>query len=188
MRKGLEWAICLAVLAISATLSAQSHVAVRSRAQSILSSGSLALNSESVLGTQAPGVAPGELVPGEIVREIDDPHTGDRWLLLRNAEAPGGPGRLVRIAVRRESFSGTTRPSAHSSEETTLLPAIHSGDRLTVVEHTARVDTTLEAYALAPAAVGGTLDVRLAIGGRVVRVVALGTGRAVIQPETGEQP
>ena len=29
---------------------------------------------------------------GEIVREIDDPHTGDRWLLVRDASHPGGPG------------------------------------------------------------------------------------------------
>jgi hypothetical protein len=53
------------------------------------------------------GVAPGEQVSGEIVREIDDPHTGDRWLLLRNAEAPGGPGRLV-----LDCGSSTMNPAA----------------------------------------------------------------------------
>jgi hypothetical protein len=141
-----------------------------------------------VLGTQAQGFTPGELVSGEIVREIDDPHNGDRWLLLRNAEAPGGPGRLVRIAARANQSSSAIEPSVHPPEETLLPPVIHAGDRLIVEEHTARVDAQLEARALAPAAVGGALDVRLTIGGRVARVVALGAGRAVFQPETGVRP
>ena len=35
---------------------------------------------------------------------------------------------------------------------------------------------------------GSALEVRLAIGGRVVRAVALGPGRAAFQPETGVRP
>src|ERR1035437_3168930 len=31
----------------------------------------------------------------EVVREIDDPQNGARWLLVRNKEHPGGPGRLI---------------------------------------------------------------------------------------------
>ena len=188
MRTGQEIAGCVGLLAISAMLAAQSPAAARSRAQSILSSGSLVPNSESVLGTQAQGFTPGELVSGEIVREIDDPHNGDRWLLLRNAEAPGGPGRLVRIAARANQSSSAIEPSVHPPEETLLPPVIHAGDRLIVEEHTARVDAQLEARALAPAAVGGALAVRLTIGGRVARVVALGAGRAAFQPETGVRP
>ena len=30
----------------------------------------------------------------DIVREIDDPHTGDRWMLVRDPLHPGGPGSL----------------------------------------------------------------------------------------------
>ncbi len=193
MRTGMEYTICALLLAISAMLPAQSPAAARSRAQSILSSGSLASNSESVLGTQAQGVAPGELAPGElvsgeIVREIDDPHNGERWLLLRNTELPGGPGRLVRITAHSNASGGTAGLAVRAQEETIQLPVIHAGDRLTVEEHTARVDVRLEARALAPAAVGGALDVRLTIGGRVARVVALGAGRASFQRETGARP
>jgi hypothetical protein len=187
MRIGLKFAWCAGLLLVAAsTACAQAPAVARTRAQSILSSGSLASASGMESGRQ--GVAPGEQVSGEIVREIDDPHTGDRWLLLRDAEVPGGPGRLVRIAALHNESGGTTGPSASPPQDTALLPVIHSGDRLTVVEHTARVDATLEARALAPAAVGGSLEVRLAIGGRVARVVALGAGRAVFQPETGARP
>jgi hypothetical protein len=188
MRRGLDIAWCAGLMAISATLAAQSPAPARSRAQSILSFGSPASVSNTVLGTQAQGFAPGELVPGEIVREIDDPHNGDRWLLVRNAETPSGPGRLVRIAAHSNESGGTAGLAAHAPEETVQLPVIHAGDRLTVEEHTARVDATLEARALAPAAVGGSLDVRLTIGGRVARVVALGAGHAAFQTETGARP
>jgi hypothetical protein len=63
-------------------------------------------------------------------------------------------------------------------------PILHSGDRLIVDEHTAVVDAQLEAVAMGPAAAGGSLNVRLAIGGRVVRAVATAPGRAVLQEET----
>jgi flagella basal body P-ring formation protein FlgA len=69
-----------------------------------------------------------------------------------------------------------------------LIPVIRSGDRLIVEEHTARVDAVLEARAMNPAAVGGALDVRLTIGGVVVRAVALGPGRAAFQTGSGVRP
>src|ERR1039458_10642181 len=43
---------------------------------------------------------------GEIVREIDDPHTGHSWLLVRNDRHPGGPGRLVLAAVHGNGAGG----------------------------------------------------------------------------------
>jgi len=122
---------------------------------------------------------------GEIVREIDDPNLGDRWLLMRNDRYPGGPGRLVLVAAHRK----TSRPqTAKEKEEARLLPVIRAGDRLTVEEHTAVVDAVLEARALSPAAAGSVLEARLAIGGRVVRAVALGPGRAALEPETEARP
>jgi hypothetical protein len=58
------------------------------------------------------------------------------------------------------------------------VPVIRAGDRIVVEEHTDVVDAVLEAVALGPAVEQGPLDVRLRIGGRVVRVVALAPGRA----------
>jgi hypothetical protein len=130
----------------------------------------------------------GQGAPGEIVREIDDPHTGDRWLLLRNDEFPGGPGRLVLAAAERNTSGTDATRLAGQAREAQFLPVIRTGDHLIVEEHTARVDAVLEARALNPAISGAALDVRLTIGGNVVRAVALGPGRAVLQPNTGIRP
>jgi len=119
---------------------------------------------------------------GEVIREIDDPHTGARWLLVRNEEHPGGPGRLVLVGGQGNESGGASRQT--EAEEARLRPVIRTGDRLVVEEHTARVDAALEARALGPAASGGGFNARLAIGGRVVRAVALGPGRAAFLPET----
>jgi len=143
----------------------------------------------------------GELVPagvqsaaseaqesGGVVREIDDPHTGDRWLLVRNELVPGGPGRLVLVTAHRNEYGGATLRAAEQTREAQSLPVIRTGDRLIIEEHTARVDAVLEARALNPAAAGASLDVRLTIGGNVVRAIAMGPGRATLQPKTGVRP
>jgi hypothetical protein len=127
------------------------------------------------------------LTQGEIVREIDDPHTGDRWLLMRNDRSPGGPGRLVRITAHRAT-TGASSPAAGLEEKQQLVPVIRAGDRLVVEEHTSVVDAALEACALNPAALGSALDVRLTIGGKVMRAVALGPGRAALEVESGVRP
>jgi hypothetical protein len=126
---------------------------------------------------------------GEVVREIDDPHTGARWLLMRSPEHPGGPGRLVLVAQVRNS--GPNRGQAGAGlgpEPLVLLPVIRAGDRLIVEENTAVVDARLEAIALGTAAIGSALDVRLKIGGKVLRAVALAAGRAEFRPETEVRP
>ncbi len=123
---------------------------------------------------------------GQLVREIDDPHTGDRWLLLRNEQFPGGPGRLVLAGGSSQRVGRRShRAGGERGSRSTVLPVIRAGDRLMVEEHTAVVDAVLEARALSPAALGAAFEVRLTIGGRVVRVVALGPGRAALQPEAG---
>lgn len=173
MRIGLRmaWSAGLLLVAVSAAC-AQSSAG--SRAQVMLSSGGLASVETLDLGVQ-----------GEVVREIDDPHTGNRWLLLRNDLLPGGPGRLVLVAAHRNAPGGATWRAESQTGATQLLPVIRAGDRLIVEEHTARVDAVLEARALTPAAPGAALDVRLTIGGHVVRAIALGPGRAALQ---GERP
>jgi hypothetical protein len=130
-----------------------------------------------------PGLEP---VPGEIVREIDDPHTGDRWLLMRDPSHPGGPGRLVLA----ESAGNQARQRQAGAElsQVELRPVIRAGERLIVEENTPVVEARLEAVALGPAVVGSPLDVRLRIGGRVVRAVALAPGRAAFQPESEARP
>lgn len=190
MRMGLRTALGAGVVVLGAALAvcAQGPAVAGSdsSAQVLLFSGGLtqagvqrAARGERVTGNQ---------VSGEIVREIDDPHTGDRWLLLRNDHVPGGPGRLVLVAVTRNSSGSATLRTAGQAREAQFLPVIRAGDRLIVEEHTARVDAVLEARALNPAAPGSAFNVRLMIGGNVVRAIALGPGRAALQPETGIRP
>jgi hypothetical protein len=124
--------------------------------------------------------------PAAVVREIDDPQTGVRWLLLQDANHPGGPGRLVQVSAEGSASGGT--PVAGKSGEAPLHPIIHTGDRLLIEEHTAIADAQLEAVALSPAVVGSAFQARLKIGGKVVRVMALGPGRAAFQPNTEGRP
>jgi hypothetical protein len=119
-------------------------------------------------------------LPGALVRMIDDPHTGARWLLLRDLRHPGGPGRLVLAAPARKELRPKPPPAAEMAR-----PVIRAGDRLIVEEETAVVAARLEAVALGPAGMGAPFEARLGIGGRVVRVLALAPGRAALQPETG---
>jgi hypothetical protein len=137
----------------------------------------------------------GQAATGEIVREIDDPNTGARWLLRRDPSHPGGPGRMVLGAQSQGHALGNAanateiggqHDGAREAQATApVQPVIRSGDRLIVEEHTSVVDASLEAVALNPAAVGSSLMVRLAIGGRLVRAVALAPGRASFQAEIG---
>lgn len=103
-----------------------------------------------------------------VIREIDDAATGDRWLLVHDANDAGGPGRMVRIA--------------NAAADSATDPVIHAGDTLVVEEHRAVVDARLAATAMGSATVGAEFAARLKIGGKVVRVVALGPGRAELKP------
>ncbi len=156
-------AIGIALLTLAAGL-APAQEAAGGRAQVMVSSGGL-LAGAAQLGAL-----------GQLYREIDDPNLGDRWLLVRNEQFPGGPGRMVRVGL-----AGGGQAAAPAA--VAALPVIRPGDRVIVEEHTAVVDAVLEARALTPAAVGTVFEVRLAIGGRVVRVVALGSGRAAFATE-----
>jgi hypothetical protein len=173
-QRGVAWgAGVLAVMAAQAVC-AQRPVACSSAAQDLLS-----------LPESAPVQS---LTQEKILREIDDFANGNRWLLVRNGKLPGGPGRLVRVAVNRKKSTNAAPQVAGQPGNAALQPVIHAGDQLIIEEHTARADAVLEARALNPAAPGSVLDVRLAIGGKVVRAVALAPGRAALLAEAGVRP
>ena len=65
---------------------------------------------------------------------------------------------------------------------------IRTGDALLVEEHSAVVDTRLEAVALESATKGARFKARLKIGGKVVRAVAISPGRADLAPENEVAP
>jgi len=156
-----------AVPAIKAqTAGAPAAEAVAPIPRTLLSSGSLA--------------AQGTAADGDLLREIDDVHNGDRWLLLRNPVHPGGPGLLVRHELRKKQNRTETETAATQSplSPPPSIPVIRSGDRLIVEEDTPVVSSHLEATAIGSATAGSVFEARLKIGGKVVRAIALGTGRA----------
>jgi len=89
------------------------------------------------------------------------------------------------LAAGKERGDG---PEGATEAARLWLPVIRAGDRLIVEEKTAVAEVRLEAVALGPAGNGFPLLVRLKIGGRVVRAVALGPGRAAFAPETEARP
>jgi len=124
----------------------------------------------------------------EVVREIEDPPLGTRWLLLRDGGHPGGPGRMVLASDAGKESGGVL---ANWPPETTgrmSRPAIRAGDLVVVERSTAVVEARLEAIALEPAAIGSSFHVRLRIGGKVVRVVALAEDRAAFEQEAEGRP
>ncbi len=130
---------------------------------------------------------------GGVVREIDDPHSGQRWLLMRDDGHPGGPGCMILTAgegsAGRELEAGSLQPAGtQAKDRAPAMPVIHTGDRLIVEESTAVVEARLEGVAMGPAAIGSAVNVRLKIGGNVVRAVALGPGRAAFAPRRGVRP
>ena len=132
----------------------------------------------SQAGSFKPPAADPNIASTSIVREINDPHSGVRWLLLVNALHPGEPGRMVRADTFRGEFQ---KPKAAGQKAPALFQlAIHAGERVIVEEHSQVVDARLDAVALNPAAVGGVVRVRLAVGGRVVRALAVDTGRVAL--------
>jgi hypothetical protein len=116
---------------------------------------------------------------GEIIREIDDPSNGDRWLLVHNANHPAGPGLLLLVSLVHIQ-TGQAVPGTGAEP---VAPVIRAGDRVIVEENTPVVEARLEAVAMSPALAGHPFNARLSIGGRVIRAVASGPGRAVFLEE-----
>ena len=124
-----------------------------------------------------------------VIREIDDPATGMRWLLERDPSRPGGPGRLVPVSGRGWAVGparqrGTVpRPIGPAIQPALYRPVIRAGDRLVIEENTPVVEARLAAVALGPAAAGASFAARLQFGGTVVQAVAVAPGRATLAPE-----
>jgi len=122
-----------------------------------------------------------------VIRTILDPHNGMRWQLERGLEYPGGPGRMVLLKDRANSptdlaVNSIERSKAHPI---TFEPVIRSGDKLVIEEHSAFVEARLEAVALGTAVEGAEFNARLAIGGKLVRAVAVAPGQAVFATGAG---
>jgi hypothetical protein len=128
----------------------------------------------------------GSVEASGIMREIDDPSSGDRWLLVQNAAHPGGPGHL--LLINRHGSSESPATLDHYPSARALVPVIRAGDALVVEEHTKVVDAGFEAIALGPARTGEAFRARVKLGGAVVRAVAAGPGHAILDSDSVVRP
>ena len=120
-----------------------------------------------------------------VVREIEDAGSGACWQLFRNERHPEGPGRLV--LKRSPNSLGEPAGCASGLEWKSSLGSVPSrkflilaGDLLTVREDSSRASVQLAGVALGPASAGDCLNVRLSVGGRVVRAIAVASGLATL--------
>lgn len=126
---------------------------------------------------------------GEVLREIVDPSTGQRWVLLRDPIHPAGPGQLLRDSLSPAGSESRQEPGQEGRPVYRApQPVIRAGDRVILEESTPRVESRLEAVALGPARAGGALRVRLRLGGQIVRARALAEGRATYLPAAEARP
>lgn len=138
----------------------------------------------TVVTAAAPGVDP------NIVREIDDPATGDRWLLVRDSSHPGSPARMLLVAGPAHTQAAGSESDLHVAvpAPAALKPILHGGDPVVVEENTPLVEARLEGVALQPAVAGAEINVRLKISGTVVRAVVLAPGRVEMRRMEGGRP
>jgi hypothetical protein len=129
-----------------------------------------------------PVASGGHTESARLFREIDDPHSGARWLVVRDAANPGGPGRMELARSARDSDAEGKGTKTQLGGQAKPAPMIRPGERLVVEEHSATAEAYLEAVALETAESGATLAVRLRIGGKVIRAVAVAPGRAALTP------
>jgi len=159
---------------------AQARVAAPGHAGAVLASSGRAAPDVNRLASSDPA-------PSDLLREIDDPALGRRWLLYRDTRHPEGPGRLIAVgAPTLDGLHTGSRAQPHSIPAS--QPVIRIGDRVVLEEHSPIVDARLEAIALAPALQGSALKVRLVLGGKIVEAIAIAPGRVALTPQQGSQP
>jgi len=107
---------------------------------------------------------------GNASHSFRDAATGDLWVMQRDKEHPGGPGRLAMVK---------------GSAETEILDMtrkrewiIRAGDHVVIHEKTARVTARLDGVAQTAAARGERVNVKLSAVGWLVRAVAVAPGQA----------
>jgi hypothetical protein len=176
MQKTFEKGLAMAVL-VAAT-------GICANGQAVPATLEPAPHSEMLVTSTTAASAVSSGAAGHVLRVIDDPHTGARWLLMRDDRHPAGPGRLLLTAQPdRDRAIANMNSNATQFDPVPVHPVIRMGDRVVVEENSAVAEVRLEAVALGPAGVGSEFNVRLKIGGKVLRAKALGAGSAAFLTE-----
>ena len=134
--------------------------------------------------------------PGRLVLSAEDSveiqRQGESGAIPRTASASS----QQRFESNLPDSAATLSAPATNPDQKNLLfeasipakPIIRAGDHLSIEQHSAVADVQLTAIALGPAKAGSTLNVRLEIGGRVVRAIAVGPGHALFAHAVEGQP
>ena len=117
-------------------------------------------------------------VQNSVFREIVDAGSGVRWVVLRDASHPEGPGHLLPAKPVGEVLTPGHSLEKHISVPAVVAPCIHVGDRIVVEEHTAMAEVHLDAVAMEPAVPGSICRVRLKVAGKVALAVVVAPGKA----------
>ncbi|WP_348261388.1 hypothetical protein P8935_16480 [Telmatobacter sp. DSM 110680] len=122
------------------------------------------------------------------LRELEDPGTHQRWLLVRDMDRATGPALFVRESRHSECafFAAKEMNVTPLRGQLSSLPVIHAGDQIILSEHGINSDAELEATALDTGAAGDSLRVRIKFGGRTVRAIAATRGHATRGVEASE--
>ena len=131
------------------------------------------------------------IAPGfSAVRALEDPSSHRGWLVMRYLARPEWPGRVVPLA--QQSFCGddASLPRGRAGARIALSGAeivIRAGETLIVVEDTKAAHVELAATALGNARRGEVISARLRTGGKLVKMIATGPGRAVLANPSTER-
>lgn len=136
----------------------------------------------TIESVNTPSVTTSSIATDRIAREIDDPSSGARWLLVQGDDHPGGPGQLILVSSHEQN--GTAAASHQRLNSKLQLPVIRAGDALIVEEHTSLLDARFDAVALGPALIGSVFRARLKLREKIVQAVASGPGHATLTSET----
>ena len=115
--------------------------------------------------------------------EIDDPHSGVRWQLMRDPSHPGGPGVLTQMLGK--GIGNGIREKQGPFRQSMVIRA---GDRVVIDEDSSVAVIHLEGVAIRSASIGSDILVRLIPGGSLFHAVVLGPGRASLAFVQGLPP
>jgi hypothetical protein len=141
--------------------------------------------------SSAPGSAPssmGDINPRSVAPSrsagchvIEDHSNHQLWLLTRNPDRPEAPATLIPILPGLSDSSPSEqggKPRTAISPVKRGVTIIRSGEAVALYEDSSFMRLRLGGIALSTAAVGENITVRLTIGGRPLRAIAIGPGRA----------
>lgn len=121
---------------------------------------------------------------GQLFRSVDDPALNTRWLLLRNPEHPGAPGRMVEAhsgSTSSAPLPGTGHGAAKwqpASSQGKAKEAVLAGEEILLVSESPGSQLALYGRALSAGRAGDAIEVRLDVFQTKVHARLVAPGRA----------